>query len=505
MNLEIFYSLKPKVTQVSGCSTNEKSNRLQRTFLSNLFILIILNLLVKPLWVLGIDVMVQDQLGPTVYGNYFALVNFAFLFTVILDFGINNYNNRKISRDPGSVSKTLVESGFLKGALGIVFSLCVGLCSYLMSFNSEEIGLLRLISLMLFLQSFLVFLRSNLSGIQWYKADVLVSVLDKSLMIIIVWLMLKGFLFDELFDIKHFIIAQSCAYVIAILVVIGLLIYKIKHFQVIIKWSRLIQILRESAPFALLTFLMLVYFKVDAVMIKQMLHDGDTQTGYYAQAYKLLEAAVMFAFLFSSLLLPMFSRMLAANESVRNLVSLSSKMMLIPSWVFVVIMVFYGKDFLEVMYSAGTSESAFIFPVLITTLLPLGASYIYGTLITAQGDLKFLNQISVIAILVNVILNYVLIQQMGILGAAIATLATQSLVSVVQWIKATKQHGLNFDTASLVKSVSFGALTVLCALGVSMSSIDWKIQVICISISGVILAFGLKLLSVKSIKKVLTS
>ena len=51
---------------------------------------------------------------------------------------------------------------------------------------------------------------------------------------------------------------------------------------------------------------------------------------------------------------------------------------------------------------------------------------IFGTFLTAKGDLRFLNILSIGGIVLNFGLNYALIPTYGAEGAAIATLGTQS-------------------------------------------------------------------------------
>jgi hypothetical protein len=47
----------------------------QRTFLTNLALLLVLNLLVKPFFILGIDAEVQVRAGTEAYGSYAALLS----------------------------------------------------------------------------------------------------------------------------------------------------------------------------------------------------------------------------------------------------------------------------------------------------------------------------------------------------------------------------------------------------------------------------------------------
>ena len=67
---------------------------MRKKFAGNLLLLIFANVLVKPFWIFGIDRVVQNKVGPAEYGTYFALFNFSFLFGIVLDFGLNNFNNR---------------------------------------------------------------------------------------------------------------------------------------------------------------------------------------------------------------------------------------------------------------------------------------------------------------------------------------------------------------------------------------------------------------------------
>ncbi len=478
---------------------------MQRTFLSNLSILVVINLLIKPIWVLVIDVKVQNTLGPEVYGQYFSLLNFAFLFSVILDFGLNNFNNRRVSRNPESANGSVIPLLFLKTLLAMGFYLAIYGSSFLLGYTQGDRWFLGIICLMLFLQSTLVFLRTNLSGIQWYLADALVSALDKLLMIIIVGAMLTGFFIGEFFSLEHFIYGQIAAYVLAILIVILLLNKRISVFKFSVNWREMLGYFKGSLPFALLTFLMLIYYKIDAVMIERMRPQGDLEAGYYAQAYKLLDATVMFALLFSSLLLPMFSNMLASNQKVENLVKLSTKLLLILASVGVLALVLNGAELLQFLFSEGAEFSSEVFPVLIITLIPLSAGYIYGTLITAEGNLSFLNKLSVVAIFMNVVMNYMFIPTYGILGAGITTLVTQSLVIAVQWFYTCRNYHLSVSRKSIFRFSLWILSMILVGFLNTQLKMEWSLSMLMIVSLGITSAVLVGLLSWKDLRSILRS
>ena len=66
-------------------------------FLKNIIFLLFINLLVKPFWILGVDRTVQNLVGDANYGTYLAIFNFSYLFYIILDIGLTNFNSKNIA------------------------------------------------------------------------------------------------------------------------------------------------------------------------------------------------------------------------------------------------------------------------------------------------------------------------------------------------------------------------------------------------------------------------
>ena len=65
----------------------------ERSFYSNLFFSLGLNLLVKPVAIFAIDAAVQNIVGQQ-YGIYFAFFNFTLIISIIFDLGVNNYSTK---------------------------------------------------------------------------------------------------------------------------------------------------------------------------------------------------------------------------------------------------------------------------------------------------------------------------------------------------------------------------------------------------------------------------
>ena len=155
-----------------------------------------------------------------------------------------------------------------------------------------------------------------------------------------------------------------------------------------------ISILKQSLPYALLILLMMIYYRSDSVMIERMLPNGARESAIYAQGFRFFEALNMIGFLFAGLLLPIFSKMLKAKESVEKIMYLSFKILLSGSIVIGVSCFTFSEQIIEWRYQTSGIElarSANAFGMLMFCFISICTTYIFGTLLTANGSLRSLN------------------------------------------------------------------------------------------------------------------
>jgi len=406
---------------------------MQNNFITNLAILICLNLLIKPFWTLVIEPSVQYQVGNAAYGEYFALFNFSFLLNILLDFGITNFNNKNIAQNNHLLEKHFSGLFLLKLLLGLVYIVVTISIGLAVGYSTRYIKLLFLLGFNQFLISMILYLRSNLLGLHAFKTDSIISVLDRFIMIGICAVMLWTAYTGITIDIMNFVYAQTLAYLLAAILAFIVVVKKTDKFT--ISWNRpfWIMILKKSFPFAVLVLLMTFYNRLDSVMIERLLPEGEgaTQAGIYAKGFRLLDAANMIAYLFSIQLLPIFSRMLKFQESVENLVKLSFTLLITPAIIAASVCWFYQNELIGLI-NHGVTDSATIFSMLMTCFIAISTTYIFGTLLTANGNLKQLNTMALIGICLNFLLNIVLIPNFKAMGAAYSSLATQFFTASVQ-------------------------------------------------------------------------
>ena len=434
----------------------------QKDFVFNIAILIFLNLLVKPFWILGIDVAVQNRVGASAYGLYFAIFNFTYLFNVVLDMGITNFNNRNIAQNTQLLGKHLSGIIVLKLLLGIVYLLVTFGAALAIGYDSLHLKLLFWMAVNQFLNAFILYLRSNVSALLMFKTDSVLSVLDRLMMIVICGIMLWTDVLKTPFTIGHFIYAQTAAYTFSVAVALAVVLWK-SHLRKL-HWDRpfFLMILKKSFPFALLYLLMAFYNRIDAVMIERLLPDGiaTTEAGIYATAFRLLDALVMIAYLFSVILLPLFSKMLKDSEYIGEIVRSAFSLLFFFSVTAVTILLFFRTPVIELFYDEHITESVAVFSILIPCIIPISMTYLFGTLLTANGSMKLLNLSAVIGIVVNLLVNFILIPRYHACGAAVASLSTQTVMACIQTVIAFRIIDIPLKEIPFIKCLLFLAIVV---------------------------------------------
>jgi len=473
---------------------------MNKEFFLNIIFLITVNLLIKPFFIFGIDRTVQNTVGTENYGIYFVLLNFTYLFQIINDFGIQNYNNRQIAQHNQLLDKYLPNILTLKLLLGLLFLALVFLTGWLLGYTTLYPMLLPFIAINHILVSLVFYLRSNISGLGKYRIDSLISVLDKVLMIGICSFLLWGATFRDSFKIEWFVMAQTGSLLLTASVAFVIVWRCVERLKFKINLPFLILLLKESFPFAIVIFLMTAYTRIDGVMIEQLLDDGTREAGVYASAYRLLDASNMIGFLFAGLLLPMFSKMIKQKDSVVPLLRQSFQMIWAGSLILSIGTWFFRKEIMLLLYVEADAYWGEVLGYLMFSFIAVSGTYIVGTLLTAKGRLKKMNVIFTVSIVLNIILNFFLIPTYKASGAAIATLATQSFAFLAQLVLVKKEFDLGTAPLLILRIVSFAGVLLFAGLFFSgYDAWDWKVNILAFFIAGSGAAFLFRMIDLSAL------
>jgi len=235
-------------------------------------------------------------------------------------------------------------------------------------------------------------------------------------------------------------------------------------------------------------------------MLERLLPDplGKEQAGIYAQAFRLLDAVSMFGVLVAGLLLPIFARMIKQKDPVGGMVKLSFSLLIVPALIVAVSCIYYNHEIMAALYHTNTENSSGILGILMTGFIGIATTYIFGTLLTANGSMKQLNIMAFAGMILNVVLNLILIPRFQAFGSAYASLVTQISTAAAQLVLALIIFKLKPDFRLLFQILMYTGVTVVFAT-ISKNFANWFYGYLFMIAASVLAAFLLKLISLRDL------
>lgn len=470
---------------------------MQGQFVRNLVFLLFVNILVKPLYIFGIDRSVQNTVGEHDYGTYSALLNIAIVFSIVLDFGLTNYNNRLIAYKPEKLSELFGNMLVIKLIFSVLYIVSLSGVLFFLRYNNFQIAIGLNIGLAQVLLSLLLYLRSNISGLQLFSIDSVFSVLDKIIMLLFGFIVLV--VLGSSFSIYQFVYYQLISLAVAVFGAFSFLFFRVGKIKFSFDMNEVIQILKQTLPFACLYLLMSVYNKMDMILLERLLHDNGKQAGIYAAGYRILDALNQFGYLFAALLLPMFTRLMSEQKSIQHLFETGFRLLSVLSISAVIILFFHKYEIIHLLYKSSNTYWANVFGVLVFVFIPISTIYLFGSLLTASGHLRLLIYISMFAIVCMLLICFNVIWSFQAWGVACALLITQALAAMFHIVLALKKLDIIIHLRLILSLAIFFICSYAMVYCIHLYSPTWLLSLVMSFFAVLFTAFLSKLVDYKQL------
>lgn len=380
---------------------------------------------------------IARYLGPAQYGLLSYATSFAGLFAIFSNLGIDNILNRELISRPEN-KEMLLGSGFFIKIIGSV--LAVILITVTLFFIKTDS-----ITTILILISALSFIFNAFGVIDIYFQS---QVLAKNTVRVQVISLIITSILRLLFIFLHLgLIYFAIAYLVdAVILSIGFILSYKKTGLNISKWKfdkEIIKMLiKNSWPLIFSGVAVVIYMKIDQVMIKNMI--GNEAVGLYSVAAKISEVWYFIPALICSSLFPAIVNAKKTNTIIyeKRLTNLYSLMFYVSTFIAIpisllagfVITTLFGPDYLEAIGALKIHIWA-------------GIGVFWGIAITQflviENYTKIILSITAIGAICNVLINLLLIPKYGINGAAIATVISYTITTFsVLFFNKTRRQGL---------------------------------------------------------------
>ena len=445
-----------------------------RKFYCSLSLLLVLNAVIKPVWIFGIDRQVQNITGVTEYGTYFSLLNLSIIFGFLLDWGLTNFINRELAARRADLSEQLSSFLLVKFLFAIMYAMVTVAVALVSGVRRWDI--LGGVIIVQFLTFLFVFFRGTVTANQWFTTDAWLSVLDKTLMIFLCsFIILWPSSFVQM-TIQKFLLAQIASTTVAVFAVITILISRgivftrprLKFFSRTVLFSAL--------PFAVTVFLMSVHVRLDGFLVERIHRNGAHEAGIYAAAYRLLDVSNTVGYLIASFFMPFVARLWSEGKQLRGTIMRTRHLQVMFAITVVVITVMLAPWLQRILYHRDDLYSARVLRWCLPALVGYALVQVYGTVMTATGSIVAFCYLNLSAVVVNVIMNLLLIPGYGALGCCISALCSQLLLGFATMIFVHRKLNIVIDGKSLLLYLLNGLLLWAVIKGLLKASISpWSL------------------------------
>ncbi|MBR9677250.1 flippase [Candidatus Woesearchaeota archaeon] len=180
----------------------------------------------------------------------------------------------------------------------------------------------------------------------------------------------------------------------------------------------------QGFPFFLSTTFLFIYFRVDTIMLSFM--KGDAVTGWYNSAYRLIDVLTVFPSIIITAIMPSMSKLYKHNKKTLKILFLRIFRYLAMLAMPISIGTFILADrFIDFIYGESFIGGSLSLQILIWAEAFIFVNFLMGTLLLSTDKQKYFMRTSAIALVLNVVLNFLLIPKYSYAGAAISTVFTE--------------------------------------------------------------------------------
>lgn len=368
-----------------------------------------------------VGVLVTRYLGPERYGIYSYALSFSVLFTALASFGIDSIVIREMVKDKDRQNQLMGTAFALKlfgGALSLLISLIV-LVFVDIDFTTKVF--IWIIVSSTIVTSFNVidsFFQARVESRFIVKTNTITLILSSCIKIALILMEapLLGFVLILLFDS----VSRALGY---------LYFYK-KHKYSLFQWKFEMalakSLLKESWPLILSGLAISVAMRIDQIMLKTYVTDGNL--GFYAVGVRLAE---LFSFLPMIIGQSVYPKIIKINfktgkKKISQLIGYVFYLLCAMALV-VTLLANFG---INLLYGVEFDPSTQVLQILIWTIPVTYLGIITNQLLMVESHQKIIFVKQLMLALLNICLNLYLIPKYGIVGAAVATLMADITINL---------------------------------------------------------------------------
>lgn len=371
------------------------------------------------------SIAIARYLGEADFGKYTFALYFTGLFIVLTDLGLSNLTVREVARDKPAANKYLVHNMIIRTILGTITLLAIVVLVNTMHYSS-------VVKLVIYILAFYMIGKSFAGSFDSIFFAFNKMEFTSFLNIFLTFLILIGVLFG--IALKYGLTKLLLAYPFAVIIYLYLAFFLIiknfvrPNFQFDFRFAKNLVI--TGIPFALSSFFMATFSRIDMVMLKTI--QGDVAAGYYGISGAFISILVFIPANFIIVLYPLFSRFYkTSRESLIKYYEKSTQLLLILALPMASGGMILADRLIQLFYGQRYLPASISLQILVCALAIQFIGSGGDILMLSTDRQKTVAKMSFCLMVINIILNLILIPKFSYVGASVSALITYLLGFII--------------------------------------------------------------------------
>lgn len=360
--------------------------------------------------------------GPAGYGIWGFAVSITAYFLIAVNFGLETLGTREVARDPEATRRYVnqIVSARIVNAL-LAYSAYAAVVLLLLDPEPAHRAVLLIVGLGLFVQS--LNLEWVYRGNQRMGVIALRRLLTSAVNLAGVLLLVHG---PD--DLVLAAVVTVAANLVNILWLLGFYVRDIAAMRPGtdgVFWRRL---LRTALPMATSEFAILIYYRLDVVMLGIL--RPASEVGLYYAVYNVFLVATVPANIILQVFFPRLAQAEPGSPDGRRTMRDYSRLMLAVGVPLSATFALFGHELLTLIFGLDYASASPVLMLLMVNSVLVYTNMVLGNPLLAWDREKLYMRMTIYGGLSNIVLNVALIPTWGMMGAAIATLGAETVVLV---------------------------------------------------------------------------
>ena len=368
-------------------------------------------------------------LGIDNFSKYVLILTFISFFYIISDWGLSTLTIRNVARRTEETNEYLKQTILLRIVFSLLSYFALLAVILLLRYPKDIVLLISIVGLSLFTNNILNSYNATFSAHEKMHIPAVIGMVFSTLFLFLGVLIL--YLNLGLFVIMSLILFLGIINVVVTNKLIKKYYGYTLKFDLSLNYTYFKKIIAQATPFAVLSILSIIYFRVDTIMLSK-LQPLET-VGLYNAAYKVIEFLRFIPVCLLGAYFPMMSRHAKTSiEDLRKNYFKTTGILLAVIIPVVIICSLFATKIILLLFGSAYLPAASALRILIWAGFIMYLSAPIGNVLYNSNKIMLFVPFAVFNTLLNIILNFIFIPKYSYIGASYTTLVTEITGFIIQ-------------------------------------------------------------------------